>query len=60
MTVCALENEKNLAKCQMITHNLVVTRMSREEMLRISEALPKAGINGLVHELSIGIRKRFG
>ena len=60
MTVCSLDNEKNLAKCQMITQNLVDTRMSREEMLRISEALPKAGINGLVHEMSIGVRKRFG
>ena len=55
MIDCSLDNEKNEAGWQMRARGPVNARMSRKEMVGNSEAPLKAGINGLVHEASIGI-----
>lgn len=45
---------------QMRAQDRVSMRMSREETVEDNEALLKAGIDGLVHEASIGIWRGFG
>lgn len=56
----SMYNAMNEAGWQMRARGQANMRMSRQEMVGITEALRKAGMNGIVHETSMCSRRGFG